>query len=69
MGSKPAVTVSADIVKKSDDWLLRIAHNEESAGKNALISHEFFHLCNINIVTVPAVLFYVINHTYIEATL
>jgi hypothetical protein len=68
LGSKPAITVSADIAKKSDDWLGD--HNEESAGKNAHISHEFFHLCNINVLTVPADLFLVISHTsYIEAAL
>jgi hypothetical protein len=67
LGSKPAITVSADVAKKSDDWL-RVAHNEESAGKNALISHECFRLCNINVLTMPAVLFLVINNTcYIEA--
>jgi hypothetical protein len=39
--SKPAITVSTDVAKKSDEWL-GVAHNEEGAGKNALISHEFF---------------------------
>jgi hypothetical protein len=58
-----------DVAKKSDCWI-GVAHNEESAGKYALISHEFFHLCDNNVLTLPAVLFLLINHTcFIEVPL